>query len=217
MHPDFWENRWRQNEIGFHMEKRHACLDRFYHRLEIGMGGVFVPLCGKSPDLLWIRRQGASVLGVELSEIAVSDFFRENGLAAAVATEDGLSRYQADGITLFCGDLFELAAKHLSGIEGVYDRGSLVAFPPEMRQNYAQHLVSILPADCRMLLISYDYDQAEVDGPPFSVPMPEIEALFGGDFDLERLSERDALPTHNLLQQRGLKSLTEFACLLKRK
>jgi len=31
---------------------------------------VFVPLCGKSRDMLWLREQGHQVLGVELSAIA---------------------------------------------------------------------------------------------------------------------------------------------------
>lgn len=217
MQHEFWTNRWRQNEIGFHMERHHTFLDRYYHRMAVGSAGVFVPLCGKSPDLLWIRCQGAEVLGVELSEIAVNDFFRENGLDAEVDEVDGFSRQQADGITLLCGDFFDLAADHLAGVKGMYDRGSLVALPQGMRQHYAKHLEAILPADCRILLVSYDYDQDEVDGPPFAVPLPEIEALFGSVFDLELLSERDALPTHNLLRQRGLKKLTEFACLLTRK
>ena len=217
MDHDFWKTRWQMNEIGFHMEERHEYLHRFYHRLHVGPGTVFVPLCGKSPDLVWIRQQGAKVLGVELSDIAVNDFFHENRLSFEKDSVGGFSRLHTDGITLLCGDLFELDSNVLQGVRGVYDRGSLVALPKEMRQKYASHLCEILPVDSRILLVSYDYDQNEIDGPPFSVPPAEVEELFGADFSFELLVEQDALPSHNILRERGLRKLTEFACLLTHK
>ena len=205
MNHDFWKERWRQNEIGFHLDERHEYLHQFYHRLHVGPKVVFVLLCGKSPDLIWLRQQGARVLGVELSEIAVSDFFRENNFSGEVDSIDGFGRYQVENITLLCGDFFELTKSHLDAVRGVYDRGALVAMPAEMRKEYASHLCRILPVDSRILLVSYDYDQQEVAGPPFSVPMAEIEALFGAAFTLELLAEQDALPTHNILRQRGVR------------
>jgi thiopurine S-methyltransferase len=210
----FWKERWQQNEIGFHMDERHEYLHQYFHRLHVGPGTVFVPLCGKSPDLLWLRQQGARVLGVELSEIAVQDFFRENGLEVDARRTQGLDSYHTEGLALFCGDLFELSDEQLAEVRGVYDRGALVALPTDMRQEYALHLCRTLPADSRMLVVSYDYDQTRIDGPPFSVPLSEIEALFGDVFSLELLAEQDALPSHTILKKRGVGKLTEFACLL---
>lgn len=210
----FWKERWQQNEIGFHMEERHEYLHQYFHRLHVGPETVFVPLCGKSPDLLWLRQQGARVLGVELSEIAVQDFFRENALKVEVNTRPGFDCYRTEGITIFCGDLFDFPREETSDVRGVYDRGALVALPVGMRQDYADRLCRILPADSRILLVSYDYDQTQIPGPPFSVPLPEIESLFGGVFHVEQLVEQDALPSHKILQQRGVGKLTEFACLL---
>ncbi len=210
----FWKERWQQNEIGFHMDERHEYLHQYFHRLHVGPETVFVPLCGKSPDLLWLRQQGARVLGVELSEIAVQDFFRENTLEVEIKKKSGFDCYHTEGITIFCGDLFSLPKEDISDVRGVYDRGALVALPINMRKDYAAHLCRILPADSRILLVSYDYDQTRIDGPPFSVPLPEIEALFGDVFSVELLAEHDALPSHKILQQRGIGNLTEFACLL---
>lgn len=49
--------------------------------LDLAQGSrVFVPLCGKSLDMIWLAQQGHEVIGVELSPVAVEDFFRENGL-----------------------------------------------------------------------------------------------------------------------------------------
>lgn len=214
MEQEFWENRWKLNEIGFHMDERHDYLHQFFHRLHVGPEVVFVPLCGKSPDLLWLRQQGARVVGVELSELALNAFFAENSLEVRLDTIGHYTRYRSAGISLLCGDLFKLSSDLLDGVRGVYDRGSLVALPLPLRKDYAGHLCRILPPDCRMLVISYDYDQSEISGPPFAVPMREIEELFGEAFTLEMLAEQDALPTHKLLRQRGVTRLTEFAVLL---
>jgi len=217
MDHQFWKERWQRSEIGFHMQERHAYLHRFFHRLHVGPEVIFLPLCGKSPDLLWLRQQGARVLGVELSDIAVEDFFSENNLAYKTESAGGFQRFQADRITLLCGDFFDLDSECLDDVRGVYDRGALVALPAEMRREYADHLCQILSADSRILLVSYDYNQDEIAGPPFSVPLTEIEDLFGSRFVVEVLETQDALPTHAALRQRGLTRLTEFACLLTHK
>jgi thiopurine S-methyltransferase len=49
-----------------------------------------------------------------------------------------------------------------------------------MREQYATHLKRILPKDCHGLLITLDYDQAQMDGPPFAVLDDEVQRLFGG-------------------------------------
>lgn len=214
MEHSFWTERWQKNEIGFHLDERHDFLHQYFHRLHVGPEKVFVPLCGKSPDILWLREQGARVVGVELSELAVESFFAEHALAAKVDARDHFVRYQCAGITLWQGDLLALSRRHLEGARGFYDRGALVALPPRMRAEYAAHLCSILPADCRGLMVSYDYTQDEIDGPPFSVPIREVEALFGAHFNIELLAEQDALPSHQVLRQRGVSKLTEYACLL---
>ena len=139
----FWKKKWQQNEIGFHMDERHEYLHQYFHRLHVGPETVFVPLCGKSPDLLWLRQQGARVLGVELSEIAVQDFFRENDLVVDVKKMSGFDCYHTEGMTIFCGDLFSLPKEDASDVRGVYDRGALVALPINMRKDYAAHLCRI--------------------------------------------------------------------------
>ena len=41
---------------------------------------IFLPLCGKSHDLLWLYQQGHTVLGVEGVPFVVEQLFRENKL-----------------------------------------------------------------------------------------------------------------------------------------
>ncbi len=217
MDKEFWFRRWQKNEIGFHMTEPHHSLAKFYDLLQMQPGdSIFVPLCGKSPGLVWLREEGLNVVGIELSRTAVEAFFNENHLSGKWTIEAGIPCCRAEGYKIYCGDFFKLANADLDGACTVYDRGALVALPPEMRSRYVAHLAALLPSGSRMLLISYIYNQAETAGPPFSVSQKELESLFGEDFQIEFLIEEDALWSHPGLVARGVTQLTEYVVLLTR-
>jgi len=101
MKKDFWLERWERAEIGFHQDEINPYLRRFWPELKVAHGGeVFVPLCGKSLDMVWLRQQGCYVLGVELSQIAVRDFFREQGMTPERVSGGGFDNHIAEGICL---------------------------------------------------------------------------------------------------------------------
>lgn len=214
MRPDFWLERWRSSQIAFHQREINPALQAHWARLPAD-GTVFVPLCGKSRDMLWLRSQGHEVLGVELSRIAVRDFFAENGLTPAVAAQPRLERWRADGVTLLCGDFFDLTPDDLKGVTGVYDRAALIALPQEMRQRYVDKMGEVLPAGAETLLITLAYPEGEMKGPPFSVPETEVRRLYAGKADVTLLSRSDALAGDPGLRQRGLTSLVEHVFLLR--
>lgn len=217
MDKDFWFRRWKKNEIGFHMTDPHHLLQKFFPLLQTQLKDtVFVPLCGKSPDLVWLHEQGLNIVGIELVRTAVESFFHELSIAGGWQEVTGMACCQAERYKLFCGDFFSLTTAELGRARTVYDRGSLVAFPPEMRVRYAEHLTALLPSGSRVLLISYTYNQSETKGPPFSVSQQEIETLFGDGFQVDFLGEEDALWSHQGLVERGVTELTEFAVLLTR-
>ena len=58
---------------------------------------MFVPLCGKSLDLEWLRDRGHAVMGVELSAVALESFCMEQGIPARRRTVEGFDVYEADG------------------------------------------------------------------------------------------------------------------------
>lgn len=114
MDKGFWHKRWAKNEIGFHMDKPHHDLLSFFSLLQVKPGEtVFVPLCGKSPDLAWLREQGLDVVGVELSRTAVKAFISENKLSGKWTTAANMPCFVAPRYKLFCGDFFELTAVDL--------------------------------------------------------------------------------------------------------
>lgn len=202
MNPDFWLQRWQENRIGFHQAQINAHLENYWPRLGIAPGGtVFVPLCGKSLDMLWLAGQGYRVLGVELSPLAVDAFFTENGLKPDIQEHQAYTHYRCGEIEILCGDFFALTNDKLASVTAVYDRASLIALPPNMRPCYAEHLRAILPVRSPMLLITLDYPQVERQGPPFAVGDDEVRELYAEHWQVERIASRDLRNENEPAQQ----------------
>lgn len=218
MNPDFWHQRWRRGELGWHEDGFNRHLAEHWPGLGVAPAArVFVPLCGKSLDLLWLAGRGHRVVGVEISEMAAEVFCEENGLSPTVTDEPPFRRYAMDEIEILVGDFFDLIPAHLADVGAVYDRASLIALPPAMRPRYAAHLASLLAADVRSLLITLDYDSTRMSGPPFAVADEEVRALFASGFALERLASFDVLAERPRWRQRGLEWLDEHVFRLQRR
>ena len=210
MQHDFWHQRWEQNQIGFHTHAVNPHLQRFWPKLAVKPGSrVFVPLCGKSNDMLWLLAQGYQVVGAELSSLAVSAFFDENNLHPIVRQQGKFLINEIDGLQIFCGDFFELSAGELGIVDAVYDRASLVALPPEMRIDYVSHMAGLLESEQKLLLLTFDYNQHEMQGPPFSVSSDEIEMLYRNWCTIDLLTSEDALERELHFKERGLSTLHE--------
>ena len=218
MQPEFWQDRWASNQIGFHQHEVNPYLQRHWPVLGLPVGvKVLVPLCGKSLDLVWLKSQGYPVMGVELSEQAVEAFFSEQELVPHISQQGAFKVYQASMIELWCGDFFSLDAGALAGCSAVYDRAALIALPPLMRAQYAEHLNTLLPSGCQGLLITLDYDQGQKAGPPFAVTDEEVQVLFALHWALERLEERDILRESGKFLQDGVTRLEERTYRLTRR
>jgi len=209
MEPEFWHKRWSSNQIGFHLPEVNPYLQHFWPQLGVERGSrVLVPLCGKSLDLLWLAHQGYSVLGVELSEKATTDFFLEHQLEPSVSEEGVFKVFRAAGIEIRCGDFFALDREDVADCTALYDRAALIALPAPMRERYAAHLQRILSSGVG-LLITLDYNQDEMPGPPFSVGNDEVQRLLGDAWRLEILQEEDVLGESWKFLQAGVTRLDE--------
>jgi len=215
MEKEFWLERWERAEIGFHQDVTNPWLARHWPRLTPAPGSqVFVPLCGKTLDMVWLRQQGHPVLGVEVSPVAVRDFFDEQGLCPASTQNGHFQQCEADGIRILCGDFFQLTSEDLAGVDTVFDRASLVALPPEMQQRYAEHMLAILPQGARTLLVTFEYDQSLMTGPPFTVTPDRVHELYSGGAKVELLERIDVLEDNERFKSRGLTSLHENIFML---
>jgi len=218
VHKDFWQERWARNEIGFHLDDVHPGLRRHWPRLALPDGAtVLVPLCGKSLDLAWLAGQGFKVVGVELSEKAVEAFFSEQQLEAEIVQSGPFRIYRSGALEVRCGDFFALSAADVAECRAVYDRAALIALPQAMRQRYAALLSSILPAGCQQLLVTLDYDQAEMDGPPFAVGASEVSGLYASEWDVALLEAKEVLERNPRMRERGLTRLEEHFHWLQRR
>ncbi|MCO7514922.1 thiopurine S-methyltransferase [Pseudomonas guariconensis] len=216
MEPAFWHKRWADNQIGFHQAQVNSCLQAHWPVLGLAPGSrVLVPLCGKTLDLAWLAGQGHRVLGVELSRRAVEAFFHEHGLTPEIRGQGDFEAWRSGDVELWCGDFFALRAEDLADCVGVYDRAALIALPPSMRERYMALLSALLPAACKGLLVTLDYDQARLDGPPFSVADDEVRRGFAG-WRVELLDEQEVLRDSPKFIQAGVPSLVERAYLLQR-
>lgn len=218
MHEDFWQARWARDEIGFHLDEVNPYLLRYWSQLSAQPGErVLVPLCGKTLDLRWLAAQGLQVLGVELSRKAIEDFFVEQGLQPQIEERGAFVRFRAEAIELWCGDFFALAAADVEQCHLFYDRAALIALPLEMRQRYAAHLRAILPQVCRGLLVTLDYPQEQMNGPPFAVPAEQVQAFYAEGWDARLLAKEDVLGENWRFLQRGLTRLEESVFSVRRR
>ena len=155
-------------------------------------------------------------MGVELSEQAVEAFFSEQGLVPHVTQKGAFKVYQAGQIELWCGDFFSLDAEAVAGCSAVYDRAALIALPPLMRAQYAEHLNALLSSGCQGLLITVDYDQAQKAGPPLLLRTRKCSCCWG---HIGRWSgwRRDILSESGKFLQDGVTRLEERAYRLTRR
>ena len=206
---DFWHNRWENNLTGFHLDEVNPHLKANWASMNMKAGTrIFVPLCGKTLDLIWLAEKGYQVVGVELSSIAVEAFFAENNLAVEHHQVGGLEYWQSENISLFCGNFFDLTAEILGQVDAVYDRASLIALPPAMRQEYAAKLTEICQSAPK-LLVTLEYEQSKMDGPPFSVSEDEVRALYQANYQVKQLTAQDVLGNNEKFRERGLDFMNE--------
>lgn len=208
MEKHFWKQRWQRGEIGFHRTQVHRALASYWDDISASScTSVLVPLCGKSLDLRWLAQRGHGVVGVELSAGAIEAFYREWDQPATRTEAGRLQHWRAHNVEIFEGDFFDFESD--TPFDLLYDRAALVALPEDMRARYLGHLRSQLSADATGLLITLEYDQSKMDGPPFSVSEDELRRHPGFSFEL--LERRDELADHPRFAERGLTALHECA------
>ncbi|WP_371372503.1 thiopurine S-methyltransferase [Thalassotalea aquiviva] len=216
MDHDFWLNCWQHSRLGFHQDEFHPLLARYFPTLcKPTDTCVLVPLSGKSSDLLFFKNH-LDVVANELSDIACLDFFKENQLEYSVIQEGAFKRYQSDQLSLYQGDFFSLNAQDLPNVDWIYDRAAIIALPELMRRQYVEHLKSFMLPNTRVFLLSLEFDQTQMKGPPFSVEQDEIKTLFQG-FTIEKLAERDLTGKKFARIQLSVSQLKETLYLISRK
>jgi thiopurine S-methyltransferase len=189
-----WDEQHRHSEPGWQNTAPHRFLQKHYDQFytEVKNPTVFVPLCGKSLDMIYFATHGYNVIGVELSEIGVLQFFTENKIDYKITKKEKASVYETEPneklkkITIICGDLFEA---EFEPVDAIYDRASLYALPSTLRPKYVQKLLSLLKENGLWFGIIHE-KVGKLTGPPFSVSVDDIKELFTG-YEVKQIDQDD--------------------------
>lgn len=219
MHHGYWQERWDKGEIGFHASEVNPLL--VAHLGALAPGNIYVPMCGKSRDLTYLAERGFAVAGTEWVHEAAAAYFAEAGVVAATSQLGPFTCLRAPGlaVALLVGDAFALGeavpTPHLPLFDSAYDRASLVAIDPARRRDYVDTMHRVLRPGGTLLLVTFDYDQQKLDGPPWSINDDLVQTLFASRFELQRLEQRPA-PVSPRFAAAGITALHEAAYLLRR-
>ena len=205
----YWQQRWKNNETGWHEPLPHPLLVEHHGKLSLEKGDtVFVPLCGASVDMAFLADCGYHVIGVEISAKACEQFFDERGLAYTQQALSPFECYQSEMITLYCGDYFALTPALLGEAKAVYDRAAFVAVDPAERYAYLNQLQHIMAPVFAMLLVTMYYQNTH-QGPPYNCLPNLIQKVLASLFTVELLVDRDDTPVCQQMCERDFVQLRE--------
>lgn len=209
MEKHIWLERWEKGLTGFHNDEVNPLFTKHFKELELPLSSrIFVPLCGKTLDIGWLLSKGFSVVGVELSEMAVKKLFEALGEEPYIMQEGEHLHYHAENIDIFVGDFFTLTPQMIGNIDAVYDRAAIVALPEDMRIDYTVHMLK-LAGNTPQLMTTVVYDQSLMNNSPFSVDKEELERHYGKHYTITQL---DMMKVEGGLKQ--VKDVTEYVWLL---
>jgi thiopurine S-methyltransferase len=205
---DEWAGYWATGRTGFHKPEVHPLLQKYLERLDSGR--VLVPLCGKSLDLPWLQNHFEEVVGSEWVEQAVKAFFAEQNLSPKEQDLGSHRLHRANGLSLIQGDFLTLSPQLIGSFDSCWDRAAMVALPPQTRQQYVPHLVSLMKPGGKILLVTYDTEKPEDDGPPYRIQEPEIREAYSRFGTIELVESIKHSPeTDQRLREKGLPWMLE--------
>ncbi|KAF4074100.1 hypothetical protein AMELA_G00250680 [Ameiurus melas] len=214
-----WEDKWQEGKIAFHQPHIHQMLKDNLDKILCGQQQVrfFFPLCGKAVDMKWLADMGHVIVGVEISEKGIKEFFEEHSLEykeEPVPAIPGAKVFKSSDakISLYQCDLYKFSSAIEGQFGAIWDRGSLVAINPCDRQQYAALIMSLMDKDCRYLLATLEYNPELWKGPPFVVLEEVVKSLYGDACDIEVVQSKDAFEEKH--KAWGLDSLLEKLYLL---
>ncbi|CAH1254892.1 TPMT [Branchiostoma lanceolatum] len=218
--PEDWQVRWGKGHTGFHKSDVSGSLQTYIGELTGGRSEVRVllPLCGKTLDIKWLLDQGHTVVGVEFAQQPVEELFQENNMTPTVSDVPGMpggKLYQAGKLSVYCGDFFNFTSEIAGQFDAVWDKASLIAINVADRERYAASITSFLKPDGHYLLETLEYDQSQVNGPPYSVPGQVVEQLYGAKWTIQHLETGDGMTAN--ARKWGLHWLTKNVQLLSLK
>lgn len=201
-----WLQCWLDQRTDFHQTEVNPLLIKFWPSLESGMGSrIFVPLCGKSLDMLWLAERGHEVIGVELSPVAVNAFFQENHLQPVKRIVGKFTLWSHGNISILCGDYFALTPADIGYFDAAYDRAALTSLPENIRALYVKQLHKLVPQSAKVFLLTIE-DAAENTSFSQAVGVDEeINNIYSDGFDIDLAYVESVFETDSASQNTNVK------------
>lgn len=192
------------------MDQVYLPLTQYLDKLQLkGDDTILVPLCGKSMDIQWLLNKGFKVIGVEVSEKAITELRNTLDLNFTKHTKGQFKIYKSDNLQLWLGDFLKMQPSFLPELDAIYDKAALIALPPEKRKIYAKSIKNLCSSTTHILLNCFEYPQESMSGPPFAVFKEELESLYGEQFSIELIHQQSMLDELSKFKQRGLKDFLD--------
>ncbi|MGV3559762.1 thiopurine S-methyltransferase [Larkinella arboricola] len=209
MEKQVWADSWDRSNTHFHRQDVHPYVLKHLTPFALMEKSIFVPLCGRSLDLVYFSQFADRVVGVEQNETLILQFFAENQLAYEKVGE----RYISNNLTIFCKDLFALTPNEVGEIDLVYDRASLVTLPLPLRVGYLQKMEELTAPGTQYFLTTLEYSPG-MNSAPFSISPEEV----GGYFPNYRIQhvESPTVPHHRLVRKFKLDYLKEHGFMMQK-
>ncbi len=211
MEASFWLKSW---ELGgfytsFHRRDIHPYVLEYMNPEEIENTNILVPLCGKTVDMMYLSQYANKVIGVEIVEEAILQFFQENNLSYEMPNDE---TYISGNITILRKDFMKLTKAEIGQIDWVLDRASLVALPYEMRTDYIKAIDRLSDVGTKQLVVTLEYFPL-INSAPFCINPSEVEDYYGAGHIIKHV-ESPNLPNHGMVRKWNLAFLYEHCFVL---
>lgn len=168
--PQRWENRYITGETPWERGGPSPPLVQWLSRNKLA-GRVLVPGCGRGHDVSALAAAGCDVTGLDVAPTAV---------------RDAKGRHPSLAGRFVVGNLFDLPAELRGAFDAVVEHTCLSGLHPSLREKYRQGVLDALRPGgllAGVWFINPALDPGET-GPPFAISLPELDQLFGGEFEV---------------------------------
>lgn len=193
---DSWHNSWAVGRTGWHQATVNKHLIQHMNSLTDSRPklNILVPLCGKSIDMKYLYDLGHTVIGVELVENPVREFFLENNLEFSkinLPRINGIAYVSSDGrLQIFCCNFYDFDRDCAGQMDAIWDRCSFSAVEVKDRRKYCDVMRSLMIPGCRYVVDVLDYDSNYRDIPPYAMSLDELQQHFGSEIKVVVLDHR---------------------------
>jgi thiopurine S-methyltransferase len=179
-----WIKEWEESlKPRWSMEGVNPYMQQFKNDLTKGKQCVkiFFPMCGDVADMSWMADMEHTIVGVEISPVAIEQFFNGNEIEYDVKPFElmkGTVYASKNGnIRIDCGYFFLFGSSVERDFDGIWDRGSFNTLcDMTLKKKYIQILTLVMKPNCKIVMEF-----------ALTIDAKNIKELFGVNFEVTYL------------------------------